>query len=55
MSKATIKALIDAKQKRLALILDEERQLVQELHALWKEYSEITSGVLPASVESQKS
>lgn len=35
MSTATLEVEIDAKQKRLAYIRSEERQLVSELDVLW--------------------
>lgn len=55
MSKVTLELEIDARQKRLALIREEDRQLVKELSELWKEHSAITSGAMDAKDVSPKS
>ncbi|CAL9979333.1 hypothetical protein VPHD148_0223 [Vibrio phage D148] len=48
-TKAVIEVDIDAKQKRLAFIRKEERQLVEELSVLWKERSELTCSATAAN------
>lgn len=48
-SATVIEVEIDAKQKRLAYIREEDRQLVEELGELWKERIELTAGAKDAS------
>ena len=50
-TQAVILVEIDAKQKRLAYIRSEERQLVEELDLLWQEQKQYTDGASVANVE----
>lgn len=50
-TQAVILIEIDAKQKRLAYIRTEERQLVEELEVLWKEQKQSIAGAQDVNVE----
>lgn len=48
-TEVVIRVDIDARQKRLAYIREEERQIVKELNILWQEVNELTDGAKDAS------
>lgn len=50
-TKVVVLVDIDTKQKRLDYIREEERSLVLELKALWKEVAELTDGATDAAGE----